>query len=364
MKKNILFVHEVASQAEILWNAIFYWNLGPYNIKRIIYFNHKYYKQTEKENDILISADLNINAYKNWFLWKITTAIKLIVFLFMNLNIILKADIIHFFSGSTFLPKNIDLFFLKVILKKKIIMEYNGSEIRQPDFSKNLNIFYQLSEGCHYFSDNTVKKNLLRNIKYMDKVILPYPEVFLQIKNIIWKSNKLVMLPHIIDYTFLQKYSWIQYKNSSFKILHAPSNLNTKWTKFIREVVKNLKLKYNFINYVEITNKSRKEVFLELNNTDLVIDQMLIWDFWIFALESMGVWIATISFLLDEVIKEYPSDLPIINANLLTLYSKIEELILDRNLTYLIWQRSRKYVHDNHSEPIILEKYKEILDNI
>ena len=67
-KKNILFVHEVASQAEILWNFIY--NIDSiYNIKRILYFNHKYYKKSEINN--LYDANLDINIYKKWLIWKI-----------------------------------------------------------------------------------------------------------------------------------------------------------------------------------------------------------------------------------------------------------------------------------------------------
>lgn len=361
--KNILFVHEVASQAEILSKAILKSNLW-FNIKRILYFNHKYYKQAEKEDNILISANLDIDLYKKSFFWRLIISWRLIIFLIQNINIILKADIIHFFSWSSFLPLNIDLFFLKKIFKKKIIMEYNGSEIRQPNFSNKINIFYKLSEWCHYFSDSIVKKRLKRNIKYCDKIILPYPELFLQANNILWKSNKLIILPHIIDYQFLknidkQKNIW-----DKIKILHAPSNLNTKWTMYIREIIKLLKLKYNFIDYKEITNKKREDIFKEFKNTDIVIDQMLIWDFWIFALEAMSAWVITISYLLDQVEKSYPKNLPIINANLFTLYSKIEKLILDKNQINIIGKKSQEYVFDNHSEDVIFKKYKELLDSI
>jgi len=366
-KKNILFVHEVASQAEILSSYLIEKYSDIYDVKRIIYFNHKYYK-TLKYPETVFDAWCDIGEYKKWFLWQLKTSWKLLSFLWKHKRIILQADVIHFFSGSSFFPKNIDIFFLKFFLKKKIIMEYNGSEMRQPLYSQSINIFYRLSEGCHYFNDKQVKKKLLKIHNYFDVIIVPYPELILQIKNIIFNSTdkKIQFLPHIIDIPPEKnmRYLWKIKEDFSqtFTIIHAPSNKNTKGSVYIQKIVHDLQKKYPYVIYKELHNIPREEVLREIKNADCVIDQMLIGDIWIFALEALAYGTPVFAFLLEEVYENYPKDFPVINANLLNLFIQLESF-LRKSLQdrIIISDTSRNYTEKNHSLEIIWEKYRNII---
>lgn len=359
--KKILMVHEVASQAELLWTSIKKYYGDTYEVKRIIYFDHKYYK---KSNNIL-KVWLSINDVQKSFLSKIVAWFKILKFLIKNFNIIKESDIIHFFSGSSFLPKNLDIPILKRIFNVKIIMEYNWSEIRMPKYSESVNPYYKLSEGCNYFSDKQVKKHLKKIQKHLDLIIIPYYELYWNIQWVV-VSDKIKILPHIIEKNYIIEWSNDNLCNNwnKFKILHAPSNKNTKWSFYINKCINLLQKKYNFIEYTEITNKSRKEVLSLIKDTDIVIDQMLIWDYGIFAIEAMSFWKPTICYLLDSVIKKYPSNLSIVNTDLIWLYHTIEELILDKNNLSKIWKDSLNFIKSYHLENTVIKKYKELLDSL
>lgn len=63
-------------------------------------------------------------------------------------------------------------------------------------------------------------------------------------------------------------------KSEKIRILHAPSNPIHKGTEKIRKIIQKLKTKYPFIEYIEITSKTNKEVIENIKKCDFVIDQL------------------------------------------------------------------------------------------
>lgn len=356
--KKILFVHEAASQASILSNYLSMSHWKEYSVKHLLYFNHKYYKQWKKW--IQINLWLNINDLNNK-LNKILAWMKIIIFLVKNSKLIFDADIIHFFAWSTFLPQNLDLFFLKKIMRKKIIMEFNWSDVRKPNHSNQINKFFKFWTWWYYNNDFIVDKKIKKIDKYTDKIIVPYYELYY---NVVWSisnQDKISVLYHIIDSSFI--FSWKIIKNpNKIKIIHAPTNKWIKWSEYILKIVSELKNKFWNLEYEELTNIPRNTILEKINESDIVIDQLILWDFWVFSLESMYNNKITLCYLLDEVKNKYPSELPIINVNINNLEKKLEEIILNIATYREIWNKWNDYVIKNHSEEVIWRQYIDIIE--
>lgn len=358
-KTNILFVHEAASQASILSNYLYNNFWSEFNINHILYFDHKYYKKWNP--NIIKNLGLTSIDVKNT-VWKILSWFKILFFILKNSKIILMADVIHFFAWSTFLPKNIDLFFLRKIMKKKIIMEFNWSDVRKPDLSKKINPFFIYWKWGYCNSDYYVDKKIKKIDKYVDKIIVPYFELFFNVNSSIKNENKIEILFHIIDEDFL--FNTSKNENNKIKIIHAPSNKWIKWSEYIIKIIKNLQKKYENIYYEELTNIPRNTILEKIWESDIVIDQLILWDFWVFSLESMYNNKITLCYLLDTVLNKYSKELPIINVNINNLELKLEDIILNIDDYKKIWNKWKKYIDKYNSENVIWKKYIKIINTL
>lgn len=354
-KQNILFVHEAASQAMTLSNFLHSHHADDFNVRHFLYFEHKYYKKWDRS--ILSSLWLWVDNVSTKF-WKILSWARIIFFLLRNIPVILRADVIHFFAGSSFLPGNRDLFFLKKILRKKVIMEFNGSDVRKPELSGKHNPYFNRGIGGYYFSDSIVDAKVQKIEKYSDFIIVPYHELYANVASSVLDEWKLKVLYHIIDADFY----WEDTRDSNnIRIIHAPSNKGIKGSEFISSIIKKLQKKYPQIEYRELTNMPREQILREISQGDIIIDQIVLGDFGVFALESMYNNKITLCYLLDFVLKQYPKDLPIVNVDFDTLESKLEEIVLKLPEYKKSAAKWNSYIKVHHIEKVIWEKYIELL---
>jgi len=131
-------------------------------------------------------------------------------------------------------------------------------------------------------------------------------------------------------------------------ILHAPSHHHVKGTRYIRECVQQLSLKYTNIEFVCIENAPKSEVLFHLTRAHLVIDQMLVGFYGMFTVEAMALGKPVVCYIRPDLWIELEEHCPIINANPDNLNTRLEELIEKKELLQDIGEKSRKYVEVNH----------------
>jgi glycosyltransferase involved in cell wall biosynthesis len=136
-------------------------------------------------------------------------------------------------------------------------------------------------------------------------------------------------------------------------ILHAPSHHHVKGTRYIQESVQKLTLKYPNIEFVCIQNAPKSDVLFYLKSAHIVIDQMLVGFYGMFAVEAMALGKPVICYIRPDIWLDIQDDCPIINANPDNLYSCLAGLIEKKEILSEIGRESRKYVENNHDVSVV-----------
>ncbi len=174
-----------------------------------------------------------------------------------------------FFFGNSFLRKVEWLeFALLKFLKKRVIVEYCGSDSRPP--------------YCDGFIDGVDAKDLkhIKQVSSRVKMVEKYATIVID-GPLSYHFHKKRYINYFtmwnpVDIT-QDDISLLDKKEKGdediIRILHSPSNLEGKGTYEIREIIKNLSSKYK-INYIELTGVTHDTVIKELKKCDLVVDQL------------------------------------------------------------------------------------------
>jgi hypothetical protein len=94
--------------------------------------------------------------------------------------------------------------------------------------------------------------------------------------------------------------------------------------------------------------KNYKKAFEIYKTADIIVDQILIGTYGVFAIESMAMGKPVITYISDEMKEKLPSELPIVSGSVQSVESVLEELIKDGVLRREKGIAGRKYVEDYH----------------
>lgn len=152
--------------------------------------------------------------------------------------------------------------------------------------------------------------------------------------------------------------------NTCPRILHIPTEPKVKGTEEIIAAVENLKKKGHIFEFVLKRQLTQKEVYQEISNCDVYVDELRCGSHGVTAVETMAAGKPTVTFIREDLIDKFPEELPLVNANPDTIEEVLEELILDAQLRHNIGKASRAYVEKYHDSRVVaddlIEIYKEI----
>lgn len=264
---------------------------------------------------------------------------------------IFQFNVFHFHFGHSLLPLNIDLFFLK-IFRRKVFMEYHGSDIRR----KSKCCHPDLLEFC--VDDSASLKKQARISKFINGIIVHDNEL---------KGNLFAL--HVPVYTVplrinLDNFLFLPPINHSnpLVIVHSPSKTKIKGTKYIIDAIDKLKTKYS-IDFRLLTDMPNSLVKINFSEADIVIDQLLIGEYGMVSIEAMAMGKPVICFLNEKYFDETVVLPPIWNANELNIYEKLEELVSNYRLRENLGIKGRGFVEHYHNSDIVAAKMKNIYLN-
>ena len=293
-------------------------------------------------------ADYNLNFKKNYFF---VNLIKAIVFL---AKVIRKYDVFHFYYAKSILPLSLDLPILK-IFRKKIFFTFQGSDIRRRGyFLRRFKI--DPYEDCKEISHK----------KFFDLFRL------LRLKIALFFANKTFVLnpdlklisptSELIPYgnADLNEWSRVEFKkkDDSFIILHAPTNSSIKGTKYLVEAVSRLK-KEGYPVKLRLLEGIKHNQMKELcQDADIVVDQLLIGWYGGFAVETMALGKPVVCYINEGLsyLVPWAKDIPILNANVGSLYDKLKWMIQNPKGREKIGRTGRQFVEKWHDPVKIAEK--------
>lgn len=279
--------------------------------------------------DILLNIDKRKKYFLPWY------ALKVFVFF---IYAVYKYKIFHFHFARS-ICNNHDLWLLK-LLNKKIVFEYHGSEIRDPKIK-------YIETQDEFFNNKTISckttKINKRICKYAYTIIFHDDEL---IPHLPANTSKIFVVPLRIDLDkFIPNYPKENAK--TVRIVHAPSSRSVKGTDSILKAVEQLKLKYN-IDLILVENTPQEEAKKIYMTADIIVDQLVIGTYGVFAIEGMALGKPVVTYITEEMKKKFPEELPIISADRSSIYEVLEKLVLDSTLRREIGISSRNYVETYH----------------
>jgi hypothetical protein len=256
------------------------------------------------------------------------------------------ADVIHWYFGALALPWGLDLRYLK-LLRKPGVVEWLGSDIRIPEIASEDNPYYAaaFSNGYEYRSESHQKSWQLQQRfgkagfgSVASVGMLPYVhnEFF---------SQAYMMPQRLILSDYLPTYP--DPHTTRPLLVHSSTASVTKGTSAVLKAIDQLKSQY-FFQFQLIQGVSRDEALQIVQKADIFIDQFVLGDHGMAALEAMAFGKPVLCYIKPSMIDRYPSDCPIINANQGNLTRVIEPLLKDGHLRHEIGRRSRIYVEKHH----------------
>ncbi len=316
-------------------------------------------RELGSEADVLIfnQNKFNYNCDINLSLSGKTKATKCFLLMFNFIRCFFKYDIFHFHFGSSLLPYNLDLPILK-FFRRKMVMHYWGSDIRQSDIAINYVYFKTLDELQKIYPEKE-DKNKIKRLKKIEKyvnltIIGDYP--------LLPYSPKSIVVKQAIDLT---KFHFVgcENKNKKIKIIHAPTDREKKGTRHVLAAIERLKKeKYN-IDFILIEKKTNNEVLEICKNADIIIDQLVLESHGIFPIESMALGKPVLCRIDEKFIKYYPG-LPILRTDPDNICENLKLLIENPDLRKDIGEKGRKYVEDIHDSKKIAGQLLELYKNI
>ncbi|MCZ7355866.1 MAG: glycosyltransferase family 4 protein [Candidatus Methanoperedens sp.] len=225
-----------------------------------------------------------------------------------------KYDVYHF-HGGTLLPKGIDSVLWKY-LKKKLVIHHHGSDIR-------------------YTGEKLIYS------KFADKIFVSTPDLLEWSPCAIWIPNPISL--DSFHYVGVEN----KVKSENINIVHAPSNRAKKGTEYILKAINKLKNEGYKINLILVENMPHNKAIEYYKKADIVIDQLLIGWYGLFAVECMALGKPVCVYIRDDLESYMPFN-PIINTSSTNIAENLRILIEDGRLRKEVGDKGRKYVEEMH----------------
>ena len=252
------------------------------------------------------------------------------------LSSIFKYDVFHFHFGRSILF-NKDLWVYKS-LKKKVFFEFHGDDLRDLEKFSELNKY-----AVDYPGSNNNKIRLERICSSADGIILHDDELITYLPE---NTSNVFVVPLRLDIDKLTP-NYPSADNKKIKIVHAPSDRKTKGSQYVIDAIEKLKEKYDIelLLVEKMTQEEAREVYLQ---ADIIVDQLIIGTYGVFAIEAMALGKPVITYISNEMKERLPEELPIVSATIDNIEEVLERLILDGNMRNELGKKGREYAKMYH----------------
>ena len=233
--------------------------------------------------------------------------------------------------------------------RKKIFVEWIGSDIRLPELLFKINPYYKNaweSGEWEYSQESFTRSNIIQKKFYnLNAHVIVCPEISLFLNKNYFPSNTNYM-QRIDLKNYQPKYPSIENKNPI--LVHTPSATGAKGTKYVRAIIEKLKTEGLQFEYIEIHNKTRAEALAAIHSCDVFIDQFIVGSYGLATCEAMAMGKPVFCFLMKEVEEKLPKHCAIVNTNLNNLESRLREFINDALLRNETGKKSRAFAEEFH----------------
>lgn len=270
------------------------------------------------------------------------------------------------YTAYTSFLQRVELFFLK-ILKKKILIQYQGDDARQGDYCKqnfSISIATQVDSGYYSpFSDVLKRKQISLLEKYSHKMYALNPDLL----HVLPKGAEFLPYSHISLAEWVPVYTQLQ--GRPLRIGHAPSHRGVKGTDLIFVAVERLRRSGYEFEFVLIEGLSNDEAKEHYKTIDVLVDQLFAGWYGGLAVECMALGKPVIAFIREAdlvfIPEQMKTDLPIINVTPDTIEQVLRRVLeMPREGLFALAKHSREYVEKWHDPVSIAQRIKRDIESI
>lgn len=281
------------------------------------------------------------------------------------IRLVYWADIIHWCGSFSYILLQWTMPYIK-LLNKPGVVEWYGGDIRIPEVEFSNNPYYKkiFNNGYEYTYESY--ENSIRNQKTFqdagfEVIELPSMGQYIQ-SDIAPKTYK--VFQRLLIAEFEPIFPRIETKRPL--IVHSPTAPVLKGTAHVLSAIEKLRQKYDF-EFRLIQNMPHHEAVKLMKDADIFLDQLIGGGYGMAAMEAMAYGKPVICRIKDTVRKDFPHDLPLVNANPDTIVEQLEVLLKDPKLRQEIGKKSRAYIEKYHDARKIAEElvlvYKQVIAN-
>ncbi|MEO7990193.1 MAG: glycosyltransferase [Chryseolinea sp.] len=262
-------------------------------------------------------------------------------------------DVFHFFWGVSLWNwwrfHLLDLPILK-LFGKKVVVHFRGLDIVD---IKYFDYLREKNRGASVEKPNLSrpdqKKKIAKWLRYADVVLVSEPDLFDVVPDAI-------LSPQVIDTRYWTSTSRPKSEQDGIiRIVHAPSSRRKKGTDFIEEAIKNLKQKGYPVELVLAENLPHHKIRELYEMSDIGVDQVLYGWHGKVSVELMALGKPVICNI-EERLRKYRPDLPILHGEPKNLESVLEELIKNPERRAAIGAESIHYAARYHDVEVIADE--------
>lgn len=330
MKVKLLF-----ASVDIGWRIALYrkFLISKKGINRIESFVK--YKVPSKQYQTNYDYQFQFDQFPTFIQW----FISFVFFIFA----LARYNTFYFLSGETILTRRLRKLEFRIykLLRKKIIMHFVGSDIRNPNHLKWLN--QNIDRLSPKIDKNAPpldwqSKLISDTLMFADHILVSTPDLLQILPNAKY-------YPVMIDLSRFQedtRKAAMEAKSSFFKttkvkVLHAPSNVQIKGSDAIDRVLNKVLKTNDNIEYLNtkhlnretgtVYTVSRYELFQLYQEADIVIDQMVIGWYGLQSVEALLADCQVICYIDEDLKKHLYPNCPIISANIHELEENLLKVI-------------------------------------
>ena len=147
-------------------------------------------------------------------------------------------------------------------------------------------------------------------------------------------------------------------------LLHVPTEPWVKGTDSIVDAISKLEKEGLRFKFTLARNLTQTDFYKLLSTCDVYIDELRCGSHGVTAVEAMAMGKPTITYIRDDLISNYPPDLPLINANPDTIEDALRKIISNHKLRSEIGNASREYVEKYHDAKVVVNHLATIYKNL
>lgn len=277
---------------------------------------------------------------------------------------IFQYDTFHYYSfykgflSSKLAFGNFDIKVLKKF-KKKFVIHFLGSDVRQLDVFKKYKFNYSDELGFDVKSEEKKRERIAWYRSFADLLIVSDYELEEYVPGS-------VVLPLTYDEAAVKKIKPSVSTGNRIKIVHSPSRRIIKGTDFVISAVERLRRDFRDKYEIEfrlVEGVDHLEALEIYAQADICVDQVRLGSYGTFSVESMALGKPVLCYIRPDLIKNYPG-LPIVNASPDTLYKKLKELIVNRNLRSKMGVKGKEYVKFRHDPEVVAKQMVRLYEGL